>query len=78
VLKGTTYVQLLNPLGGIPPPELSPLTSYSEHIANFPLAVPYQADYVFLSHGLPYEEKSSRKGKGFQRNLHHPLTGQHN
>ncbi len=45
-----TYVQRLNTLGGMAPTGLYALPAYNG-TSNIQLAVPYQADYVFLTGG---------------------------
>lgn len=45
-----TYIQRLNTLGGMVPPRLYALPGFNG-TSNFQLAVPYQADYVFLTGG---------------------------
>ncbi|EIE24538.1 hypothetical protein COCSUDRAFT_46842 [Coccomyxa subellipsoidea C-169] len=74
VLKGATYIQRLNPLGGALPTGLFGLPAYADKIPNYDVAVPYQADYVFLAGGLPYGEGGRRRMAHFQKRLHHPLT----
>ena len=49
-LANVTYIQRLNTLGGMAPTELYALPAYNG-TSNFQLAVPYQADYVFLTGG---------------------------
>ena len=44
-------------------------------IDNKELAIPYQADYVLLTGGLPYALEGGReRASAFQRHLHHPMT----
>ncbi|KAK9909748.1 hypothetical protein WJX75_006866 [Coccomyxa subellipsoidea] len=73
VLSGCTYIQRLNPLGGVLPTGLYGLPAYSSNIPNFDVAIPYQADYVFLGGGLPYDG-GRRRMASFQKRLHHPST----
>jgi hypothetical protein len=47
-LSSVTHVQRVNTLGGVAPKGLFALPAYNG-IPNFQLAVPYQADYIFLS-----------------------------
>ena len=51
-LKDVTYIERLNTLGGVAPTNLTTLASYNG-ISNFQLAIPYQADYLFLTGGPP-------------------------
>ncbi|BDA42825.1 hypothetical protein COCOBI_03-7180 [Coccomyxa sp. Obi] len=74
VLSRCTYIQRLNPLGGNLPTGLFGLPAYAGSIPDFPAAIPYQADYVFLSGGLPYDVGGKRRMAHFQKRLHHPLT----
>ena len=47
-LASVTHVQRVNVLGGVAPTGLFALPAYNG-IPNFQLAVPYQADYIFLA-----------------------------
>ena len=51
------------------------LPAHANVIDNKELAIPYQADYVFLTGGLPYAlEGGKERAKAFERHLHHPMT----
>lgn len=59
-----TYIQRVNTLGGVVPgnPKLFTLPATNRGVGNFLLAVPYQADYLFLApeSTLPPTTKSGR------------------
>ena len=51
------------------------LPAHANVIDNKELAIPYQADYVLLTGGLPYALDGGReRASAFQRDLHHPMT----
>lgn len=56
------------------PKGMRALPAHQNLVDNHELAVPYQADYVFLTGGLPYGEGGKERAKAFERHLHHPMT----
>ena len=50
-MAGVTFIQRLNTLGGMAPSGLFALPAFNG-IPNFQLAVPYHADYIFLTGGV--------------------------
>ena len=66
---------LQNPFGGVVPKGMRALPAHADVIDNKELAIPYQADYVLLTGGLPYAlEGGKERASAFQRDLHHPMT----
>ena len=66
---------LQNPFGGVVPKGMRALPAHADVIDNKELAIPYQADYVLLTGGLPYALEGGReRAPAFQRHLHHPMT----
>ena len=64
-----------SPFGGVVPKGMHALPAHANKIDNKELAIPYQADYVLLSGGLPYAlEGGKERAPAFQRSLHHPMT----
>ena len=74
-LAEVTYIELRSPFGGVVPKGMHALPAHANVIDNKELAIPYQADYVLLTGGLPYAlEGGKERAPAFQRHLHHPMT----
>ncbi len=69
-----TYIEMQNPLGGVVPTGLYALPAHADKVDNHKLAIPYQADYNFLSGGLPYGKGGKERAPAFEVHLHHPMT----
>ena len=74
-LAEITYIEMQSPFGGVVPKGMHALPAHANKIDNKELAIPYQADYVLLTGGLPYAlEGGKERAPAFQRSLHHPMT----
>ena len=76
-LADVTYIELQSPLGGVVPRGMHALPAHENVVDNHKLAIPYQAEYVLLTGGLPYGpigEGGKERLESFERHLHHPMT----
>lgn len=76
-LADVTYIELQSPLGGVVPRGMHALPAHENVVDNHKLAIPYQAEYVLLTGGLPYGpigEGGKERLEFFERHLHHPMT----
>lgn len=76
-LADVTYIELQSPLGGVVPRGMHALPAHENVVDNHKLVIPYQAEYVLLTGGLPYGpigEGGKERLESFERHLHHPMT----